>query len=197
MICVNPQIYEWWDKGLVALKCLGIFPTTRDHAKVSIQFCWMPRRHRDNHDPGREILPFLNCRYMTTSLEKYNPFARLPTEAGNSVAGKKILSGEKVDIHTTMTKAKKMKMMLDFQWHLITIRAVSRAVGPPEVPDGEWEPPTWCNDNQRQMIIDWLNTTEFLPPSQPGSPVAAHSTPKSTRSCTQHTAERDGSAAIS
>lgn len=180
MICLNRQIHTWWAKGLLALKCLGISPAGEPgFANVSVQFSWMPRNYQENHNPGREVIPLLNGRQMVGELKEYDPLATDPTKPGNRVvfanrvSGRKLLSGHRVNICTTPRKAQLMKKMIDFQWAMVAMNALAGAAGSPDL--------TGPRDDlgEGPSITNWLNATEFLPLSQPGSPVATPSTPKS------------------
>ncbi|KAK1763243.1 hypothetical protein QBC33DRAFT_598797 [Phialemonium atrogriseum] len=127
-----------------------------------LQFRWMPRNQQGNQNPHRKFdLEAGGGQRMFSDLEEQPEHIRdLPEEGGcvsilRGQSGRKLFSGHTVEMEMESGKAEKMKRMIDFQWALIALNALSGAAGSPELQGG---PP---DADGLEMVTSWLLSTEF------------------------------------
>lgn len=137
MLALSPQIHDWWSKGLFAFFCSGI-TSGESLSTVHLRFRWMLRQPSKGPsapnpqrllelDDGKGIKSFIK-RHATLS-EAYNE-----TIAASKVEpARRVLSGDHIKITMGHEEAKKMKKMIDLQWAIISILALSGAAGAPEL----------------------------------------------------------------
>lgn len=139
MLSLSPQVYDLWRKGLLGFKCLRV-TLGEPLATIKLQVCWMSGRTSEynKRDPHREI----NFDNRKKTLQDISWHSRL-TDTPGSIDGARIcltkvrssrpvLSGEIIEIKMPYDKALKMKRMIDLQWTMISILALSGTTGAPD-----------------------------------------------------------------
>jgi hypothetical protein len=154
MISLNRQLDFWWGQAKFALRCQGIDLSSVDESKskIRLQFHWMAA-HRG--DPSQPIgLDEPTVRDMLLSMREYGTG---PISAANAISNRPVLSGHCFEIEMESSKAKKMKYMVDLQWALIRISAMSGAAESPELLQDPNDP-----DSDHQIRIQqWIELQNF------------------------------------
>ncbi|KAH8648999.1 hypothetical protein BGZ61DRAFT_376214 [Ilyonectria robusta] len=171
MICLNHQLHAWWSSARLGFKCLGITPSTKDQSKstVNLQFYWMPRQ--DLKPTAKMTLEgdHNNFDAMADSATMF-PQGGMPPVSGKLGASHidahiPILSGHLIDIQMPTADAALFKAMIDYQWALICVAALSGAAEAPELlPDH----PGWGDPDLR--TAEWVEAQEefaTVPPEPP------------------------------
>ncbi|KAL7942566.1 hypothetical protein V8C42DRAFT_347584 [Trichoderma barbatum] len=143
MICLTPTLHSWWKKCLFAFKCIDIIPTDLDHARIRLQFHWMPRS---------EVNPWALAQPIERAVETMlaaEPEAYRAT-IGDSwrESGRPLETGHTFVIHTTPEEAFKMKVMIDAQWVVIRLAAISGLAWRWETRDDFVDLATWWGNPQ-------------------------------------------------
>ncbi|KPM44455.1 hypothetical protein AK830_g2138 [Neonectria ditissima] len=142
MLCLNCQLHFWWPKCFFAFRCLGSVPildaeTDRvsDSVHVRLQFYWLP------HYEGRKNTT-MNIDDWRTWVDDVDSFQRKGySSLGSNVAASKattnfpIISGHIIHVKMTQADAIPFKAMMDLQWAVTVIGALSGGADPPEFDD--------------------------------------------------------------
>lgn len=163
MLSLSPQMHDWWARGLFAFFCRGITPG-RSSSTVHLQFRWMPRKparkapkpERPIGDDDDELHDMIN--WQSTSSDAYDQSVTA-VKAGSF---RPVLSGDNIDVERTNEEAEKMRIMIDFQWALISILSLSGAAGAPEL----IRRPDDFDNPGAERIYSWLESVA-TPPSSP------------------------------
>lgn len=156
MLSISPQMHDWWARGLFAFFCRGITPD-RSSSTVHLQFRWMPRKpvrktapkpERLIGDDDDDLHDMIN--WHSTSSNAYDQSV-MAVKAG---LFRPVLSGDNIDVERTNEEAEKMKIMIDFQWALISILSLSGAAGAPEL----LHRPDDFDNPGAQRIYSWLES---------------------------------------
>lgn len=97
---------------------------------------------------------------MLSDLEEQPGNTRYLPEEGGCVSilrgqsSRKLFSGQTVEMEMESGKAEKMKRMIDLQWALIALNALSGAAGSPELQGAP-------DSDDTEMVTSWLLNTEF------------------------------------
>lgn len=139
MISLSPTLHDWWLRSFWAFKYNGMTPSEGGW-QVTIQFHWMPQDasrkldYKDSADPQ----PLHPMDFVDWNK---NHLAKLETpvhhvKAHNIETNRPILTGDIFTIaFTTAEEAGKFKLMIELQWAIIQISAMSGAAGNPELFD--------------------------------------------------------------
>lgn len=127
MLCLHPLLHSFLGKCLFAIKCLGIIPSDDRNSTIRLQFHRMPRNIRGHNDlihpPCKDAVQELMEGLGNTQ----------DTTPGFSVfkndSARELETGETFDILLEKEDAKKLKIILDMQWAVITLSALSGATG--------------------------------------------------------------------
>jgi hypothetical protein len=140
MITMDAQLQIWWTKGYFALECTGIDLCDDDtNAAVNLQFHWM-QRCGAQEDPFRMIalgdLVEL-ARFIRGPDSSYGDPAVVgntshPGDVGivaayHAASGQRLATGHRFKIVLPVEDARKMKMMIDFQFTGMRVAAMSGA----------------------------------------------------------------------
>lgn len=140
---MHERLYSWWPQGVFSFKCLGIKPldsqnqddeTSKDQEKeVMIQFNWLECQRIKSNDPVT-IMGSSNSMEDLAERQLFHEANGNPApdrnERGIIAAGgmdtyTTIISGQAASILMPFSDAKKCKLMIDLQWNLIQIAAMS------------------------------------------------------------------------
>ncbi|OBS29484.1 hypothetical protein FPOA_03421 [Fusarium poae] len=133
MVYINNHLFPFWGRAFCGLKCLGISPhkDTQSDGEwdVRIQFNWLYRR---SGSPNRLINLENDANGMKEMAEM-----QIKHEDNGGPAPKdsepSIVSGHTVIIKMPQNDAMKCKLMLDLQWNLACIAAMSGGAEYPEL----------------------------------------------------------------
>ncbi|KAG8677585.1 hypothetical protein FPOAC2_03720 [Fusarium poae] len=133
MVSIDRRLYPLWGRALFGLKCLGISPHKEARSDgewdVRIQFNWLYRR---SGSPDRLIYLENDANGMKEMAEM-----QIKHEDDGAPAPKNsnipIISGHTVILSMPEDDAIKCKMMLDVQWNLLCIAALSGGAEHPEL----------------------------------------------------------------
>lgn len=162
MLCLHPLLHSFWGKCLFAIKCLGIIPSDDKNSIVQLQFHWMPRniqRHNDLIQPPckdavQELMEGLNTRQDT--IPGFSVF--------KNDSARELETGETFDILLEKEDAEKMKIVLDVQWAVIRLSALSGAAGDWDLEENPDEEGATGDAAAAERVENWI---ESLPPSTP------------------------------
>ncbi|KAM0358900.1 hypothetical protein ACHAP4_004882 [Fusarium culmorum] len=151
MFTLNERLYAWWPQGFFGFKCLGIKPldsqnpddeTSEDQeTEVMVQFNWLECRQGKPNDQvtvmgSSNSMEDLAKRQLFHEADE-NPAPdrneRSIIAAGGMDAHTSIISGHVVPIVLPFSDAKKCKLMIDLQWCLIQVAAMSGGARHPEL----------------------------------------------------------------
>lgn len=172
MIYLNAQLHSWLSKAFFGLKCLGMEPSkdtkeSDDPDKtpydVIIQFNWFRRRWEKSNIPmslegeGEEndfiTMVDEQIRYEDAGCPKPAHTRGGLISATNENTHMPVLSGHTFKVTMPIEEAKNFKCMLDVQWALGRIAAMSGAAEYPDsLPDGD----DWDEIKQRTAVADWI-----------------------------------------
>jgi hypothetical protein len=132
-----------------------------DPATIKLQFRWMPESKK-HLNPRRAVEIEDNRQGLMQEIESYSRPADTPVSIrsggrisiARSGSSRAVLSGDILNIEMPFEKALKMKKMMDLQWALISILALSGAAGAPELLN-EPNPP-----NHSMLVHNWLGNVE-------------------------------------
>lgn len=165
MLSLHPLLHIFWGKCLFAIKCLGIIPSSDGkNSIIQLQFHWMPRNIQKNNDlmkpPYKDAIQEL----------KQGIINGQDTIPGFSVfkndSARELETGETFQILLETEDAVKMKIVLDVQWAIIKLSALSGAAG-------DWELESNSDDQEgtgdvaaaaTERLESWI---EGLVPSTP------------------------------
>ncbi|PNP60120.1 hypothetical protein THARTR1_00144 [Trichoderma harzianum] len=134
MLCLNHQLHAWWAEGYFALKYLGTIPKSKEASIVQLQFHWMPRNG-------------LDCQQKCTIPEALEAMRRTVSDdngfvkASRASSGRSLATGQVFEIPVHPEEAPKMKLMIDLQWAMIRLAALSGAAGCIDELDKEYHDP--------------------------------------------------------
>ncbi|KAM0490952.1 hypothetical protein ACHAP8_011018 [Fusarium lateritium] len=133
MLYINNHLYPPWRRAFCGLKCLGIFPQKEGQKDgkwgVHVQFNWLYRR---NGSPERLI-------YLENEANGMKEMAEMQIKHEDDGgpapkdSGTPIISGHTAVISMPEDDAIKCKMMLELQWDLACIAAMSGGAEHPEL----------------------------------------------------------------
>ncbi|KPM46476.1 hypothetical protein AK830_g233 [Neonectria ditissima] len=141
MLCLNRQLHAWWPKCYFAFKCLGAIPIPddnnpyrmTDNVSVRLQFYWLPHYH------GRKNTS-MNIDNWRTWVDDVVAFQRNGySPLGSDVAASKaatnfpIISGHIISVVMNKSDGDRFKAMMDLQWALTVIGAMSGGADPPKL----------------------------------------------------------------
>ncbi|OBS29465.1 hypothetical protein FPOA_03402 [Fusarium poae] len=127
MITMNDDLCSLWPQAFFGLKCLGIRPLDTQNAKVEIQFNWLKRRIGKPTDK----IAIIGSNSMQEMAEE-----QIRYEDNNNPAPEThilINSGHIITLIMPIDDAKICKVIIDLQWHLIQIAAMSGGAEHPEL----------------------------------------------------------------
>lgn len=136
MLALSPLVRDLWVRGLFAFKCLGVFKEEAI-ATIQLQVRWMSQQPT-YPDPYRKI-DFENSEAVAHDIARYAETRSTPQNTRGAVGlanihtSRTILSGDTLEIRMPYHEAVKMKTMLDLQWVMISLLALSGAAGSPEL----------------------------------------------------------------
>ncbi|EHK23923.1 uncharacterized protein TRIVIDRAFT_67567 [Trichoderma virens Gv29-8] len=140
MVCLDRQLRAWWAEGYFALKYLETIQKSEIESIVQIQFYWMPR---NGLDYGRE------CSIHQDVVERMLCTApgRDGFTGGTTKSGQSLETGQIFEIIVSPEEAPKMRLVIDTQWAMIRLAALSGAVGHMDRLDKEYIDP-WDEDDE-------------------------------------------------
>ena len=150
MLIMSRDLRQCWGQAGFGLYCKDIAPCeehdeSTDLAKVpfnvTIQFHWLRRRLKMPNDritlegDDNEFMKMVETQieYERDGSPRYKNNYGFPIEAVRVDTNTPILSGHEFTISMPGEDAKKCKLMLDLQWVIIRIAAMSGAAGYPDV----------------------------------------------------------------
>ncbi|KAJ4861529.1 HNH endonuclease domain-containing protein [Trichoderma breve] len=153
MLCLNRQLHAWWAEGYFALKYLGTIEESKEASIVQVQFHWMPRNG-------------LDCQQNCTIPEALEAMRRTVSDdngfikASRASSGRSLATGQVFDIPVHPDDAPNMKIMIDLQWAIIRVAALSGAAGYIDELDKEYRDP-WDEDAAlfTGEFEDWIEAT--------------------------------------
>ncbi|KAK7398504.1 hypothetical protein QQX98_012112 [Neonectria punicea] len=174
MLCLNRQLHWWWSKAQLGFKCLGIEDSSENQAMVTLQFNWMPRQNMKPTDKmtltgeRNDVDAMVGSAIAFLRDGSFPPpeaFGRL--KALHSHANRPILSGHIVKVPLPKADATRFKAMIDFQWAIVCVAALSGAAGAPELlPDHEgWGDP----DLRTALWVEAQAEMDVPPPELPAT----------------------------
>lgn len=156
MLSLRPQLRVWWPKAHLALKCLGVAPGVESPSWIiQLHFHWLSRimERPTGEIEVKEFQEKLN----TLSLSQLGIDA---ISAENAESSRKILSNNFVEIAMKKEDVTKMKAMVDFQWAMARISALSGAAEAPELlHDEDTDTPSQTYDESLR-VTSWLDIVE-------------------------------------
>ncbi|KAJ4307708.1 hypothetical protein N0V84_012543 [Fusarium piperis] len=176
MICLDMQMHNWWAQARFGFKCLGVRPTTKDESVITLQFNWMPRSAMNPTDQITLQGQDNGFDGMVEGVKAFHQQGRSipsPQEFGKTAArssGAPILSGDLIDIKMLSSEAPLFKAMIDFQWAMIVVAALSGAPEPPKLPlnDDDFDPyfrtMKWVEEQSRQATPRDIQVSGSAPP---------------------------------
>ncbi|KAL6865947.1 hypothetical protein ACO1O0_002047 [Amphichorda felina] len=150
MISLSPTLHALWSKGLWGFEYKG---RTKSKGKwqVSIQFHWMPQDPNWKLDPkamtkSQPLHPKDVVDWEKNYLDKLK--TPVPNVGANDITtNHPILTGHTFTIpFTTVEEAEKFKSMIELQWAVIRVSALSGAAGNPDLFD-------WDDDDDPNPAI--------------------------------------------
>ncbi|PTD03049.1 hypothetical protein FCULG_00009213 [Fusarium culmorum] len=151
MLSLNEGLYSWWPQGFFGFKCLGIKPldsqnpdveTSEDQeTEVMIQFNWLECRQGKPNDQVT-VMGSSNSMEDLAKRQLFHEANGNPAPdrnergiiaAGGMDAHTSIILGHVVPIVLPFSDAKKCKLMIDLQWCLIQVAAMSGGARHPEL----------------------------------------------------------------
>ncbi|UKZ54077.1 hypothetical protein TrVGV298_007882 [Trichoderma virens] len=120
MICLTPTLYSWWRQCLFALKCIAVTTIDEYNAKIRLQFHWMPRNKVNPHAPAEPLRRDIEA-MMFTMPEPHGAIIG-DTRRGSS---RPLETGQTFEISMSPEQAFNMKVMIDVQWVMVRLAAIS------------------------------------------------------------------------
>ncbi|KAH7185191.1 uncharacterized protein B0J16DRAFT_384250 [Fusarium flagelliforme] len=180
MFYLNCQLHAYWGQGRLGLFCKAIGPHVPDKSRdeshvgkdwvdVIIQFHWLKRRDGkpDDEMADRDAMDAMAQTQIQHEEDGSPPGQNdrgADIDAVRADTKTPVLSGHEVRIAMPLDDALKCKMMVDVQWAIIRIAAMSGAAGYPELlPDHrDW--------NKVKAETDVTNRGEQSPTEEPVRP---------------------------
>ncbi|POR37327.1 Uncharacterized protein TPAR_02483 [Tolypocladium paradoxum] len=134
MLCLNRQLHWWWSKAFFAFKCLGITPKDESNSCIDIQFHWIRMR---GTAPKAKVDVTVDS---IQNLLRDSPTSECSFWATHVDSGRAVDSGEIFEIVLEHKKATKMKIMIDIQWAITRLAAMSGGADAPELLDDPDDP---------------------------------------------------------
>lgn len=162
MLCLHPLLHSFWGKCLFAIKCLGIIPSDDKNSTIRLQFHWMPRNIQKHNgliqspckDAVQELMESLGNRHDT--VPGFSVF--------KNDSARELETGETFDILLEKEDAEKMKIVLDVQWAVIRLSALSGAAGDWRLEENSDEEGGTGDVATAERVENWI---QGLPPSTP------------------------------
>jgi len=144
MICLNRQLHFWWAEARFGLKCLGITRHDELNSRIQVQFYWLPRHNGNPKEYAR-----LEVNEVQEMLQGSRPCS---ISASRVESNRSIVSGQIFEMTMEHEEAANMKLMVDVQWALIRIAAMSGAAGAPELLDDPRDPDSDFQVRVRKLL---------------------------------------------
>ncbi|KAL6696313.1 hypothetical protein J3F84DRAFT_373689 [Trichoderma pleuroticola] len=165
MLSLHPSLHHWWGKCFFGIKCLGIMPHDDEYSKVQVQFYWMPHHTRKPNDLVMQ--PYLNViQELLQSPVNEQASLAITTDMRRD-SGRELETGQTFEILVENDDAQKMKTMLDVQWAMVRLAAMSGAAQAWELdddPDDPGEIGDVVDISTAERIERWMQTST---PSMP------------------------------
>lgn len=184
MLSLSPQVHDWWGRGLLAFRCLGITPG--EPTTVHLEVRWTVKRTSKASKKPIDM-------DVESELQRIAIYSRLPEQQTDSNEGigivsvakpmsrRRVLSGDIIKIQLLFEDAKKMRQMVDLQWAMVKILTLAGAAGSPELQDEPDHPPS--TESEIQQWIESVESQETPseirggPGATPASPLFGVTTP--------------------
>ncbi|KAM5351034.1 hypothetical protein ACJ41O_003757 [Fusarium nematophilum] len=177
MICLSPTLHTWWSKGYFAFKWMGVKELGKENTKVMLQFRWMPRsRSKNAFRPipleKDDLLDNLDHHYGSNQDLGCEDICQLCNETNARCIDEPhvhdaIESGTIITVRRPTEFIDYFKAMIDLQWALIRVSAMSGAALAAEIADeGDDQD---GDDAQLRRVRDWIDDVE-VPEEHPTQP---------------------------
>ncbi|KAL7933024.1 hypothetical protein V8C35DRAFT_281348 [Trichoderma chlorosporum] len=120
MLSLSPTLHTWWKKCVFAFKCIAVNATDEENATVRLQFHWMPRNMVNPRAPAEPTERDIETMLITVP----EPHGAILGD-NHRVSGRPLETGQTFDISMTAEEAFKMKVMIDAQWVVVRLAAIS------------------------------------------------------------------------
>ncbi|KAL6854786.1 hypothetical protein ACO1O0_005911 [Amphichorda felina] len=174
MVCLSPQLHDWWGKGYWAFKVLshedGVEGEKDGFTNVVLQFHWMPIPQKD---PGSSPpLPPNSDVVWGEEAELHKRLQRSDLTAHNFVSSRPIRTGDLFHISLKPEDGPKFIRMMDLQWAIINIIALAGAAGDPDLlplnddDEGGFEEQAAVG-SASESVASWIESIEpGMPPEE-------------------------------
>lgn len=192
MICLTPTLHDWWGKAYFALKWLGDERQENDgYCSFNVTWQWLPRKiHEklnsqflerpagDNYDTRARLDLDTEESYQAVKrailesvqipLEPREAEPRVPDKSGRTIQ-----SGHIITLRVKKDDLEKVKTVLEAQWKLLQIAALSGAGEAPEELNPElylidFSVPLWIPGSRLRDEIDYLEEEIEAAAESPG-----------------------------
>ncbi|MGE4341380.1 MAG: hypothetical protein AB7E55_36355, partial [Pigmentiphaga sp.] len=167
MLSINPYLHVLWAKPYWAIQCLGIESSSDTMHSVVLAFHWMPRRARERNPDQKICLDAgaRDCQDMLDALVGEGSYGEGPVPGMQGFANalqhdcfRPIVSGQEFRVmFDTLDDAIKMRKMVDVQWAIVRLAAMSGAAGPDDLADDFSEFDFEREAYERKQYLDSLD----------------------------------------
>ncbi|RSM14632.1 hypothetical protein CEP52_001163 [Fusarium oligoseptatum] len=167
MICLNMQMHAYWREARFGLECLGYRPGAEGESVVTLQFNWMPRSAMKPTDEMNLQGKDSDFDRMVNSVESFWQGGSIPTSAelGQIKSGVPLISGHLIEIEMPSSDAPLFKAMIDFQWAMVVVAALSGAADDEDSFDTYLRTMEWVEEQKSRNAARHRGVREQTPRS--------------------------------
>ncbi|KAM3518847.1 hypothetical protein MY4038_009970 [Beauveria bassiana] len=151
MLTLSRHLHSLWGHGQIALECMGLAPTLNEKGMlegpssttITLRFFWLNVK-KDWRANDKFKLNYDTLSEM--SRDRFLPRALPGNRIFRDKDGRCVVSGNEVDITMPISKALKMRGVIDAQWHCLNIWAMSGAATDFALAKPEDFEPDYCGD---------------------------------------------------
>ena len=162
MICLSPQLHRWWGKALFGLKWIGEVGEDGDYSSFKVEWRWLPRKIHDklgseflSHGKGdrnsARMFPKLDTEDSLQAVKRvtFDAMKSIYRAVGPPMSGAKVYdqsartveSGCVLTLKVQKEDLDRVKTVIEAQWKLLQVAALSGAGEAPDELDSKYRPP--------------------------------------------------------
>lgn len=160
MLCLSPMLHDWWSRSLFGLKVCGQRPSSQGtKSTLTLQFHWFQQHKLLGMDPvqaTREEIERMIAVDYTSGGDG--------CEVTNEATGRKIQTGDCIEIEMAHDEIRNMACMLKLVWHLsIAVRLRGQAPVPDNFEDHDQDDREDAGAFAQvpdPEVLDWLHDVD-------------------------------------
>lgn len=159
LLSLSPVMHNWWSKSLFGLKVCGYRPSSNDKSTITLQFHWL----QQNALLGVDVVQATRDEIERMIAVDYTSGGSRCVDT-NEATGRKLQTGDCIEIEMKHDEIKNMACMLKLVWHLnLAVRLRGQAPVPDNYEDDD-------QDDQEDQgvfaqeadpgLLDWLHDVD-------------------------------------